>query len=207
MSSLPYRVCSVQGCEGKSHCRGLCKPHYNKAKYANKLPPLITFEERFWEKVDKNGPVHPALKTACWLWAAYTDTFGYGMVRGVGKSPIQSHRASWHIHNGEIRGGLWVLHKCDNPPCVNPHHLFLGTPKDNSQDMVTKGRHVTIADCSCMLRGENNPASKLTAEVVKEARRLHAAGGVSGRELARRYGVSQATMGHALARKTWRHVD
>jgi hypothetical protein len=209
MNSLSYRVCSVEGCKEKSHCRGLCEPHYRKAYYLNNLPPLETktFEQRFWEKVNKDGPVHPILKSSCWLWTAYTDAFGYGMVKGIEKSPILSHRASWRIHNGEIPDGFWVLHKCDNPPCVNPHHLFLGTPKDNSQDMVTKGRHVTIADYSCMLRGENNPRSKLTAEVVKEARRLHAAGGVSGRELARRYGVEQSTMRHALARKTWRHVQ
>lgn len=95
--------------------------------------------ERFWLKV--------AQAEGCWLWLGAKGRRGYGYLHRGGKTdrhPIRAHRASWEIHFGAIPAGLWVLHKCDNPPCVNPNHLFLGTRKDNMDDCASKGRVCTI---------------------------------------------------------------
>lgn len=92
----------------------------------------ISFETRFWEKVIKTE--------GCWKWVA-TKHKGYGMIRPGGLAPkIAASRASWLIHFGEIPFDMHVLHKCDNPECTNPEHLFLGTHRDNMLDKETKGR-------------------------------------------------------------------
>lgn len=88
--------------------------------------------DRFWNKVDRSGD--------CWTWQGSRDRKGYGRV-SVNQRPVLAHRFSWTLSHGPIPDGLCVLHKCDNPPCVNPEHLFLGTIADNNRDMVAKGRH------------------------------------------------------------------
>jgi len=88
--------------------------------------------KRFWEKVNKTN--------ICWLWIGNTDG-KYGVISYQGKSQ-KAHRVSWILHYGDIPKGLCVCHKCDNPPCVNPEHLFLGTYKENKKDSVDKGRAV-----------------------------------------------------------------
>ncbi len=91
--------------------------------------------ERFWSKVVKTDD-------GCWGWNGATTPFGYGRMtagsRGAGL--LRAHRVSWELHYGPIPAGLLVLHHCDNPPCVRPNHLFLGTMLDNSRDAVAKGR-------------------------------------------------------------------
>jgi hypothetical protein len=101
--------------------------------------PVRPLEDRFWEKVDKSGD--------CWLWTGARDQHGYGSlsVAHEGRErrrsvPVKASRVSWQIHNGPIPAGMWVLHRCDNPPCVRPDHLFLGTQLDNMRDASAKGR-------------------------------------------------------------------
>lgn len=99
---------------------------------------MRTLEERFWEKVDKSGE--------CWVWTAKAKSaFGYGMLqRGArGEGLVMAHRLSYELHFGPIPNGLCVLHSCDNPPCVRPDHLHLGTKADNMREKVERGRAVT----------------------------------------------------------------
>ncbi len=96
--------------------------------------PKESLEERFWRYVQKTD--------GCWLWTASLSGKpgnAYGSLHNEGKME-KAHRISWTIHNGKIPEGIFVLHKCDNPVCINPSHLFLGTQFDNMRDMVSKGR-------------------------------------------------------------------
>jgi hypothetical protein len=146
------------------------------------------FEERFWEKVDKSGD--------CWEWTAGRIPSGYGSVY-YQEQRQPAHRVAWQLVNGPIPPGMFVCHRCDNPPCVRPDHLFLGTPADNSADRDRKGR-------SNPPRGERS-RTRLTADdviVIRDMRRL----GASQAWLGRAYGLSPTAIAHICHRRTWRHV-
>src|SRR5258706_523265 len=117
-----------------------------------------TFPTRFWKKVRKQAD--------CWLWTGATHPAGYGVIgRGArGAGNIRATHASWLLHKGPVPAGKWLLHKCDNPRCVNPDHLFLGTHLDNMRDCVAKGRYPKRRTAP----GIHNPNGKLTAQAVAE---------------------------------------
>lgn len=147
----------------------------------------ISKEERFWlKKVDKSGD--------CWVWTGTRDKFGYGRFFLTAKQRIMAHRFSYELAFGQIPADLYVLHRCDNPPCVNPDHLFLGTYADNSADMISKGRS---------LRGEANRSSKLSELQVIEMRELHKKGGITFKELGDIYGISQSTACQIVNKTYW----
>ena len=115
---------------------GICKQRVSQLWHRYRgdlpLPPAPdTFTARFWDRVDKSGD--------CWPWIGSRQVNGYGHVRSQNRS-LYAHRVAWTLANGPIPPGLWVLHRCDNPPCVNPSHLFLGTARDNTLDSIAKGR-------------------------------------------------------------------
>lgn len=159
--------------------------------------------ERFWEKVSKDGPIPPHKPELgpCWMWTAGINVprGGYGMF-ALRKGVIRrAHRIAWELANGRpVPDGLWVLHHCDNPPCVRPDHLFLGTPKDNTDDMAVKGR-------ANVQHGSERPAARLSEADVTAIRAARAQGAV-GAELARQYGVHRTTIYHICQRDYWRHV-
>ena len=166
----------------------------------------MTLIARFWNKVNKGGPLpsgQPELGL-CWTWLGIPNRDGYGTmsVGGRGSSAILAHRLSWELHFGPIPDGLCVLHKCDNPPCVRPDHLFLGTNADNSRDMALKGRAGPTQHPESY-RGDNNGRSKLTANAVAEIRRIYSEGGVTQKALAVRFGVQQAGVSKAVRGATW----
>lgn len=145
--------------------------------------------ERFWRNVRKSD--------GCWEWTAYRDGRGYGSIRSDGAT-WRAHRLSWVMAHGPILPGLFVCHRCDNPPCVNPVHLFLGTPADNMRDMDAKGRRVAMP-------GALNRHAKLTPAQVIEIRR-RAANGERGTALAAEFGISQPSAHMVIVRKNWRHL-
>lgn len=156
--------------------------------------PRQSLEERFWTKV-----AITANPDKCWEWQAYLDTHGYGHI-GIGGrkgKEVAAHRVAWELTHGEIPNGLWVLHKCDNRSCCNPNHLFLGTPLDNSQDMVAKGRG---------MRGEGHYNHKLTAEQVQYIRTKYASGAISQRELADEMGIYQSAVSRIVNKQEWKHL-
>jgi hypothetical protein len=139
--------------------------------------------------------------TDCLIWPKGKTGKGYGEVYLCGVA-MPAHRLVYWIYFGPIPKGMWVLHKCDNPPCVNPNHLFLGTPKDNSVDAWTKGRLVPPPTGP----GELNPRARLSASQVLEIRRRYSAGGVLQEELAKEFGVTPITISKITTRTNWRHL-
>lgn len=154
----------------------------------------------------------------CWEWSGTRNNSGYGMfffaptnvIRSRSFIPCGAHRLSWILANGRsIDDGLFVCHRCDNRPCINPAHLFLGTALDNVRDAISKGRMPTAGvdrNYSYMARGEASGKSKLTEAQVREIRRLRAEEGLTRVELAARFGVSRTPIADILAGRTWRHV-
>lgn len=155
-------------------------------------PRNRTPEQRFWAHVQKQDG------DACWLWSG-GKSVGYGCLRVSGKS-VLAHRFSWEIHNGPIPAGLVACHKCDNPACVRPDHLFLGTQVENIKDMWLKGR----GHAPDVKYGSAHHNAKLTEEQVQEARALYAAGGVTQTALAVRFNVSLPTMNHLVNGKVYK---
>jgi hypothetical protein len=155
--------------------------------------------ERFWSKADTTGD-------ACWLWRGCKTRLGYGMFKiggRAGKSRA-AHRLAWELTHGPIAQGggfhgTCVLHRCDNPACVRPSHLFLGTHADNMRDMASKKRFRIPR-----LHGEAIGSARLKVADVESIRQRYATGAVSQRELAEAFGVSQSAVSLILAGKTWR---
>lgn len=152
---------------------------------------------RFWSNVDKNGPEHPTLGR-CWLWTASKNRRGYGKFV-VRKKSCPAHRYSWILHIGNIPLGLCVLHRCDNPSCVNPDHLFIGTDVDNIADRDSKGRQC---------KGEDTNTSKLSEDDVRWVRQHHVIGDkeFGTRGMARKLGVTPLVVRSILQGKSWKHV-
>ena len=146
----------------------------------------MTLEDRFWSKVDKSGD--------CWEWTGYR-VGGYGrlLVRGVN---CRAPRIAWGLARSAIPPGLQVLHHCDNPPCVNPAHLFLGTHADNMADKSRKGRTA---------RGSAHGMARLTEADVAQIREL-ALSDETLDAIASRFGVSSGNVSKVVLRRTWRHV-
>jgi hypothetical protein len=158
----------------------------------------LPLEERFWEKVDKNGPIYEPLGSRCWVWIASKGRGGYGQIEiQRGKSPMHSNRLAWELTNGPIPNGLHVLHICDNPPCCNPEHLFLGTNLDNQRDMMKKGRRNPPA-------GVRSHSAKLTWEQVEEIRKLWSEEHLRKADLAYMFGVHCSQISRIINGKTWK---
>ena len=150
---------------------------------------MATTEERFWAKVDRRDA------DKCWPWSASRVGWGHGQFRLANGKQGKAHRFSWELHNGRIPAGLCVLHRCDNPPCVNPAHLFLGTHADNMADRDAKGRGI-------VQRGELNHNAKLTREDVLAIR--SSTGTLAS--VAAMFGTDQANVSLIRRRLSWAHV-
>lgn len=189
-------MCTVDKCENAIYALGLCRMHYQRnrkhgdplAGIKNHAPP----EERFWRFVEKSE--------GCWKWTG-NKASGYGRFAVGAKADgyFLAHRFSWTLHNNqEIPEGMFVMHKCDNPECTNPEHLILGTPKENTQDMIAKGRKRTVAPV-----GLGNGKSLLDEEKVRLIRQSDLPHTVIARQL----GVSAGCVRGVRIGRTWSHVS
>jgi hypothetical protein len=146
---------------------------------------ITSLEGRFWRKVQRGD--------GCWVWTGHKSTSGYGRF-AYAETVGYAHRFSYEIHNGSIPPDLCVCHRCDNPSCVNPSHLFLGTRKENSADMAAKGRH------------GNGHGKRLSDESVRAIRKRHAAG-ESQTAIAKDYGVSRTVVSKIALRALYVRVE
>lgn len=154
-----------------------------------RLPP----SERFWSKVDRRG------SDECWPWQASVNETGYGRLTAGRGINLKAHRVACELTRGPIPAGMSVLHKCDNPPCCNPSHLFFGTKKDNTRDMLAKGRGSPPPRRS----GAEHPSAKLdeaSARKIIADQRSH-------RAIASEYGISSMTVFRLKNGKTWKNLD
>lgn len=154
----------------------------------NEKDKLNKLSDSFNKKVVK--------KNGCWDWNGYVLKTNYSLIR-YGNTKIQSHRASWMIHVGEIPENLCVLHKCDNRRCTNPDHLFLGTRKENSTDMVNKGRS---------LKGIKHNRNKLSEDDVRSVRKLINYG-VNDSIISKFFSVTPASIWFIKNGVTWKHLN
>lgn len=188
--SEPNRTCSIRDCARKHWARGWCRLHYKRWLAhgdANRGRPSA--EERFWRFVRRAGPAD------CWHWVGTLDAKGYGRLRFDGM-PQPAQRVSYALNTGDIPAGLSVCHSCDTPACVNPAHLFVGTPQENADDMVRKGRHTY---------GTRSPNAKLTDDLVRLGRDLREEG-APYTQIAGVLGVSESVARRACKGQIWKHV-
>ncbi len=139
------------------------------------------------------------MPSGCIEWQGAIQRGGYGNLRMRNKTTLV-HRASWIVNKGEIPDGLCVLHRCDNRPCVNPDHLFLGTYADNNADCISKGR-AKRSD----RKGENHHGAILGSKDILKIRKLYA-GGKNKNELSKLFGVHSTTIHDIVIRRRWKHI-
>lgn len=196
-----YLVSNCKSCQEATR-RAAGARSAEEVRQERRAAALIGSEVRFWRMVDKSGPipVHCPELGNCWTWKGGRHAqFGYGMF-SVTCRAVTAHRFSWQLANGAISSEVCVLHKCDNPPCCNPAHLFTGTRTDNANDKVSKGRQ-------SRLRGTASPRAILTDEAVLEMRRRRAEEGATYSALGAAYGVNRGTARQAVIGATnWSHL-
>lgn len=169
------------------HCSEIFVPDSGSQRYCSVACAL-------WSRVDVR-------LGSCWEWTGYRKKGGgYGALTFKGVR-YDVHRLA-HIISGGDADGLFVCHKCDNPICCNPEHLFAGTPLDNTRDMDSKGRRKVVNNTP---RGEANHSAKLTADMVRGIREKYSAG--TGKLIAAEYGISNALVHKIVHRKVWRHIE
>lgn len=147
----------------------------------------------FWTHVERTP--------GCWLWTGEKNSKGYGRFRKNGQWHL-AHRFSWEAFKGPLSDGLCVLHRCDNPRCVNPKHLFLGTQTDNMRDCANKGRLVLPEQKA---EGTQHYSAKLTEDDVRAIRRRFASG-EGQRCIAESFGLKRTTIAAITQGRTWKHV-
>ena len=152
-------------------------------------PHRVPMTERFWRHVDRGGG-----ESECWPWSGAHNRFGHGNFLNDRGEKTTAHRVAWEFANGPIPVNMCVCHRCDNPPCCNPAHLFLGTRGDNANDMAAKGRAA---------QGERHPQRKLTTIIAGEIRQTHSASGATFTSIAARFGVGRTTVADIVYGKRW----
>lgn len=200
MRTITKRPCEVCGTSFRPTSNQGTPRFCSRACYRAKP---INGADSFWARLDKTGD--------CLEWTGYRDPEGYGQVWFEGGHE-DTHRLAWRLANGPIPEGMVIRHfVCDNPPCCNPEHLRIGTLLDNIADMIGKRRqsqgasHGSRTHPDAVPRGERHHAAKLTVEIVRRIRELHAGGATHG-AIAPMFGVSTGTVSKIVLRQRWAHV-
>ncbi len=168
---------------------------FNMTKLRKKSGGLFVAEpatNRFWRAVDKQS------NDKCWPWMGARHYKGYGEFVVSKGNKTKAHRFSWTCKHGAIPDGMIICHKCDNPPCCNPSHLFLGTQKTNKEDSINKHRHAY---------GERSGRAKLTAEKVSQIRAMDKQANFTRLSLAAKFGISGRMVTAICRYESWRHVE
>lgn len=204
------RTCSIHGCNRGSEYRKYCPKHrYRIEKHGDPNTSLydrdLSPKQRILKHIIKTKcpnpsslKIHNTKNSKCWVWSRGTDVGGYGKFK-INCKQHKTHRMSYQIFVGEIPKGKFVLHKCDNPPCCNPKHLFIGSQADNVKDRDNKNRGYDR-------RGEKHPQSKLTEEDIREIRRLYSTGYYYQKDLGKAFGITQAIVSKIHKRQIWSHI-
>lgn len=193
-----YLDCAIGG----KMRRGLCGKHYQSEKKNDRLhlypSKLVTPNSSLEERLRHHG--WTVSTSGCWEWKAGRNPSGYGQlaVGAPGSAPMIASRAAYAAWIGEIPEGMVVCHSCDNPPCINPAHLFLGTRTDNNRDMGSKGR---------ARHDERHPHVKLSNEQVRQIRQMYETGDFTQSELGRRFGVGQPAVSMIVGHRRRRRVS
>jgi hypothetical protein len=197
------KMCCIKECDKEAFVKGLCKAHYDRLRTGRDMTKPVrqvirnaSDEDRFMAKVNK-------VESGCWEWNASRTPLGYGQFRYKGQREL-SHRVSWMLFKGEIPTDsnhyqtMGVLHKCDNPCCVNPEHLFLGDQSANMADAGSKQRWGKPRTS-----GESHGRALMTEDDVRAIR----ASTISIRKLAAQYNLSAGAVQHIRKRRSWKHVE
>lgn len=177
-------------------CKEKCQAEWRK-KFRAPKPRRRSPKRAFMYRLMKN--TRKDEKSGCWLWeGAKLKPGSYGRMNYNGKPYALAHRVAYEIFIGPFDQSLDVLHDCDTPACINPHHLFLGTHQDNMADMLAKGRGQ---------RGSRSGVAKLTEAKIQEIRQLAANGKFSHREIAKLFNIDKSAISRIANRKTWKHVE
>jgi hypothetical protein len=208
LKKLPVKgkeKCAVEGCSrlvGADGGYGYCSLHYQRyKKYGDP-------NRADWKKLKGDTPEeklkynYKVNEKGCWVWqGSVRKKDGYGSINiGQGKTSLV-HRLAYTYWKGEIPEGMFVCHHCDNPPCINPDHLFLGTNQDNMNDKMLKGRAFTGFH-----KGEANGGAKLTNEQVSDIKKLLIEGEFNQSEIAVEFGVSRQSICDINTNKKWSHI-
>lgn len=192
------KICSVSECMTNVVAKGVCDKHYRRLKNHGSTDGSMftreSVEARLWRRVNKAGQIVPHIGSQCWEWVGNTIKDGYGLIRDR-KKMVLTHRLSWTMAYGAIPDGMLVLHHCDNPPCVNPSHLFIGTDADNASDRDSKGRRKPLI-------GEMNGRAKLRELDVRSIRNDVR----STKEIAASYNISIPLVQKIRHGDIWKHV-
>lgn len=187
--------CTIDTCDRDAVARGWCVNHYYAwRKHGD--PRKVIVKQHHGKSLRERFDIYTKRGEGCWLWIGYLDPHGYGRLN-VGNRPRLAHRISYELHFGNLPADKVLCHKCDNPRCVNPEHLFLGTQADNVADMENKGRARKRG-----LKGSQHGRALLTEAQVLAIR----ASKLSTKRLAEMYGVTVRAIQDVRGGKSWKHI-
>lgn len=197
------KPCAVEGCETLARCKGLCDKHYTRTRRHGDVETTLRVSKTETD-MDKRlrwygwteRTIRPELGP-CWEWNGPRSTANYARISIGGDVKAQASRVAYEAWVGPIPDGMYMCHRCDNPPCIRPDHLFPGTHTDNMQDAARKNR-------TC--HGEKQGAHKLTAEQVIEICELYESTPLYQHEIAKMYGISQSHVSILVNGRAWHRV-